>query len=47
MQVVLSEAQESYKADIIMVCQSDTVDDQSENLEQIATWIQNWISSRS
>ena len=46
MQVVLSEAQESYKSDVIMVCQSDNVDHQEQNVERIVQWLQNWVASR-
>lgn len=41
MQVVLSEAQESYRSDIIMVLQSDNVEQQDENVAKIVEWIDN------
>lgn len=47
MQVVLSEAQESYKEDIIMILQSDNVEHQEENTEQIVRWLNNWVAKNS
>lgn len=46
MQVILSEAQESYKEDIIMVLMSDSVEQQEENVERIVEWLNNWPSAR-
>jgi len=46
MQVVLSEAQESYKEDIIMVLNSDNVDQQEENVERIVEWLNNWVATK-
>jgi len=46
MQVVLSEAQESYKEDIIMILQSDDVQQQDENVERIVQWLNNWVEAR-
>ena len=46
MQVVLSEAQESYKNDIIMVLPSDNVQQQEENVERIVEWLNNWAAAR-
>jgi adenylate kinase len=46
MQVVLSEAQESYKEDIIMILPSDSVEQQDENVERIVQWLNNWGSTR-
>lgn len=46
MQVVLSEAQESYKEDIIMILQSDDVKQQDENVERIVQWLNNWVEAR-
>jgi broad-specificity NMP kinase len=40
MQVILSEAQESYREDIILVLQSDNVEQQDENVARIVEWIQ-------
>lgn len=44
MQVVLSEAQESYKEDIIMIMQNDNVEQQEENTESIVQWLNNWVA---
>jgi adenylate kinase len=46
MQVVLSEAQESYKEDIILVLPSDSVQQQDENVERIVQWLNNWAATR-
>lgn len=46
MQVVLSEAQESYKEDIIMVLNSDNVDQQEGNVERIVEWLNSWVATR-
>ena len=46
MQVVLSEAQESYKDDIIIVLQNDNVEQQDENVERIVQWLNNWVATR-
>jgi adenylate kinase len=46
MQVVLSEAQESYKEDVIMILPSDSVMQQDENVERIVQWLNNWVSTR-
>jgi len=39
MQVVLTEAQESYKEDIIMVLQNDNIEQQEENVNRILSWL--------
>ena len=46
MQVVFSEAQESYKDDIIIVLQNDNVEQQDENVERIVQWLNNWVATR-
>lgn len=46
MQVTLSEAQESYKEDIVMVLESDTVEQQEDNTEKLVQWLNNWVKSR-
>ena len=45
MQVVLSEAQESYKEDIILVLNSDNVRQQDQNVERIVEWLNNWVAT--
>jgi adenylate kinase len=47
MQVVLSEARESYKEDIIMILPSDNVDQGEENIERIVQWLKAWVESQS
>ena len=44
MQVVLSEANESYEEDIIIVLESDNVEQQEENVEKIVQWLNNWVA---
>lgn len=44
MQVVLTEAQESYKEDIIMVFLNDNVEHQEKNAEDIVNWLNNWVA---
>jgi len=42
MQVVLEQARDSYKEDIIFELQSDTVQDMDSNLDKLTQWVQNW-----
>jgi adenylate kinase len=44
MQVVLSEAQESYKEEVIVVLQNDNVEQQEENSERIVQWLKEWVA---
>jgi adenylate kinase len=44
MQVVLSEAQESYKEEIIIVLQNDNSQDQENNIEYIGKWVDEYIN---
>ncbi len=41
MQVVLDEARDSYKDEIIWELRSETVDDMESNVEKIVAWINN------
>ncbi|KAJ1964068.1 factor activating pos9 [Dipsacomyces acuminosporus] len=45
MQVVLDEARESYKDEIIMELQSNTVEDMEENVEKIAAFVEQFRQS--
>jgi len=45
MQVILSEAYESYKEDIIMVLSNENVDQQEENAERIVQWLNAWVAT--
>jgi hypothetical protein len=47
MQVVLSEAQESYKEDIIMILVNDNIGHQEENTERIVKWLNDWVAKNS
>jgi adenylate kinase len=42
MQVLLDEARESYKEEIVVELRSDSTDDVDGNIERIETWIANW-----
>ena len=42
MEVLLSEARESYEADIVVELQSMEVEDIESNVERIEAWIKNW-----
>ena len=40
MQVVLEEAAESYKSEILMVLTSDSVDEMETNVQKVMEWIE-------
>eukprot|EP01111_Echinosteliopsis_oligospora_P019266 TRINITY_DN9234_c0_g1_i1.p1 TRINITY_DN9234_c0_g1~~TRINITY_DN9234_c0_g1_i1.p1 ORF type:complete len:171 (+),score=38.67 TRINITY_DN9234_c0_g1_i1:333-845(+) len=42
MQVVLDEAADSYKREIIQELQSNNMDDMERNIQMIATWVEHW-----
>ncbi|KAG9202667.1 hypothetical protein B5807_10310 [Epicoccum nigrum] len=42
MQVLLDEAREAYKEEIVQELRSDSADDVEGNLERIEQWIENW-----
>lgn len=44
MQVVLTEAQGSYKEEFIVVLQNDNVEQQEENSERIVQWLKEWVA---
>jgi hypothetical protein len=44
MQVVLTEAQESYKQDIIMILPSDNYENHEGNADRIVAWLNDYIS---
>nr|BAK04723.1 predicted protein [Hordeum vulgare subsp. vulgare] len=45
-QVLLEEARESYKEDIVMLLRSDSVEDISKNVSTLTEWINNWRPSQ-
>ncbi|KAL9122278.1 MAG: hypothetical protein Q9187_001174 [Circinaria calcarea] len=47
MEVLLSEARESYDAEIVVELQSGEADDIEENVERIESWIGNWKQHKS
>ena len=42
MQVVLDEARDSYRADIVLERRSDSLDDADANLDLIADFVRQW-----
>ncbi|KAF2999382.1 factor activating pos9 [Curvularia kusanoi] len=42
MQVLLDEAREAYKEEIVVELRSDSAEDVDTNLERIEQWIENW-----
>lgn len=42
MQVLLDEAREAYKEEIVVELRSDSADDVDGNLERIEQWVENW-----
>lgn len=47
MQVLLDEAREAYKEEIVVELRSDSADDVEGNLERIEQWVENWRKDRS
>jgi len=43
MQVVLEEARESYRPEIVHEIQSNTVEDAEGNASRVETWYKQWI----
>ncbi|KAL9228166.1 hypothetical protein vseg_003776 [Gypsophila vaccaria] len=43
-QVLLEEAKESYRDDIVVAMKSDTVDDITRNVEELTNWVSSWRS---
>ena len=44
--MLLEEARESYKEDIVMPLRSDSVEDISRNVSTLTKWINNWRPSQ-
>eukprot|EP00320_Phaeocystis_rex_P014788 CAMPEP_0119073440 /NCGR_PEP_ID=MMETSP1178-20130426/65443_1 /TAXON_ID=33656 /ORGANISM="unid sp, Strain CCMP2000" /LENGTH=179 /DNA_ID=CAMNT_0007055519 /DNA_START=18 /DNA_END=557 /DNA_ORIENTATION=- len=44
MQVVLDEARESYKEEIVIELRSDTVEDIESNVQRVLQWMQQWTA---
>ena len=44
MQVLIDEARESYKEEIIRELQSDTIEQMQQNVAMICDWIRSWRS---
>ncbi|KAF2253663.1 P-loop containing nucleoside triphosphate hydrolase protein [Trematosphaeria pertusa] len=42
MQVLLDEARESYREEIVVELRSDTAEDVEENLERVEMWVEQW-----
>jgi adenylate kinase len=46
MQVVLDEVMDAYNPRIVIELQSETVQDQKENLARTLAWIEAWMANR-
>lgn len=46
MQVLLDEAREGYKEEIVVELRSDSADDVEGNLERVEAWVENWRKDR-
>ena len=44
MQVVLDEARESYKEEIVIELRSDAVEDIESNVQRVLQWMQQWAA---
>lgn len=42
MEVLLSEARESYDEEIIVELKSDTTDEMESNIERVEAWLESW-----
>lgn len=42
MQVLLDEAMESYKEEIVVELRSDKAEDVDGNVERVELWVENW-----
>ena len=47
MEVLLSEARDSYDEDIVVQLRSNDADDIEANVERIETWISNWTNDNN
>ncbi|EGC29842.1 hypothetical protein DICPUDRAFT_158528 [Dictyostelium purpureum] len=47
MEIILEEARNSYKEEIIVVLPSNTLEDNESNQSTIADWIQNWLEKNN
>jgi adenylate kinase len=45
--VLLDEAREAYKEEIVVELRSDSADDVDGNLERIEQWIETWKKDRN
>jgi len=43
MEVILTEARESYIPEIVIELRSDKAEDLDENVDRISAWVENWI----
>lgn len=46
MEVLLSEARESYAPEIVIELKSNNIDDLDSNIERIESWIESWKQQR-
>ena len=45
MQVVLDEAREAYREEIVVELRSDSIEDLESNVQRAVQWMQNWCAS--
>lgn len=46
MQVLLDEARESYKEEIVVELKSESADDVEANIERVEQWVEQWKKDR-
>lgn len=46
MQVLLDEARESYKEEIVVELKSESTDDVEANIERVEQWVEQWKKDR-
>jgi len=46
MQVVLDEAREAYREEIVVELRSDSIEDLESNVQRAVQWMQNWATSQ-
>ena len=47
MQVILEEARESYRPEVVREVVSDTVEDMERNVRDVLWWVQQWLQERA
>lgn len=47
MQVVIDEARESYREEIVVELQSNTIDEMEENVNRIQEWVDRFVADNA